>query len=80
MQVSGDETRTRKHEEAAARGQRIRDDLLQRLRTDGPQAAADLHPEMDREVSLSEVAFQLNRLAEEGRIAGEVGGVYAPTG
>ena len=61
---------------ARARGERIRAELLPKLRTNGPQSAADLHPQFPADVSLSEIAFQLDRLADEGQTVGEVGGVY----
>lgn len=61
---------------ARARGEGIRTDLLAKLRTRGPQTAADLHPQLDGDVSLSEVAFQLGRLAEERKTDGEIGGIY----
>lgn len=61
---------------AAARGQRIRAVLLAKLREDGPASAATLAKFMPPEVSLTEVAFQLGRLAEVGTVAGEPGGEY----
>lgn len=64
---------------ATARGEGIRAELKAKLRTGGPQSAADLHPEFRPDVSLSEVAFQLDRLADEGTTAGKVGGVYSLT-
>ena len=65
-----------KEDRARARGEIIRAELLAKLRTGGPQAAADLQPQLPRDVSLSEIAFQLDRLADEGQTVGEVGGVY----
>ena len=53
-----------------------RAELLAKLRTGGPQSAADLYPQTPSDVSMSEVAFQLARLADEGKASGEVGGVY----
>jgi hypothetical protein len=50
--------------------------IIERLREDGPQGAAELLPAVPSEVSLSEVAFQLERLAEERRASGEQGGAY----
>jgi DNA-binding Lrp family transcriptional regulator len=73
---SDDETRARERQEATARGESIRARLLERLRADGPQSASELHPQLDRDVSLSEVAFQLDRLTEERKIDGEAGGIY----
>lgn len=64
---------------ATARGESIRAELLAKLRTGGPQSAADLHPEFRPDVSLSEVAFQLDRLADEDTTVGEVGSVYRLT-
>lgn len=63
-------------ERATARGERIRAALLAKLTTGGPQTAAALADPTDGDVSLSEIAFQLNRLAEEGKAAGEHGGEY----
>ncbi len=61
---------------ARARGEGIRAELLERL-TAGAQNAADLLPQLSTpDVSLSEVAFQLDRLDDEGRAVGEVGGPY----
>lgn len=74
MASAGDQERARE------RGERIRAELTAALRTGGPQSAADLHPQMPAAVSLSEVAFQLARLADEGETVGEVGGVYRPVG
>lgn len=72
-----DAERAARAERARERGEGIRAQLLAKLKTGGPQTAADLLPldEM-RDVSLSEVAFQLDRLAEEGRAVGEPGGSY----
>jgi hypothetical protein len=61
---------------ATARGEGIRAALRAKLREDGPQSAADVHPHLPPDVSLSEVAFQLDRLADEGTAVGKVGGVY----
>lgn len=61
---------------ARARGECIRAELLTLL-GDGPAAAADLLPQIETpDVSLSEVAFQLGRLGEEGQTVGEQGSVY----
>lgn len=58
---------------ATARGERIRAELVTHL-GDGPAGAADLLPQIETpDVSISEVAFQLVRLAEEGRAVGEQG-------
>lgn len=61
---------------ATARGERLRAELLTRLRG-GPQTAVELLEQIEpADVTLSEVAFQLGRLAEEGRTVGEQGGPY----
>ncbi len=61
---------------ATARGEQLRAELLTRLRS-GPQPAAALLSQLEvSDVTLSEVAFQLDRLAEEGRTVGEQGGPY----
>jgi hypothetical protein len=61
---------------AKARGERLRAELLARLRT-GPQSAVGLLPQVETPaVSLPEVSFQLDRLAAEGRAVGERGGSY----
>lgn len=65
-----------KDDRARERGQTIRATLAAKLGESGPQSAADLHPQLPADVSLSEVAFQLDRLAEENEAAGKVGGVY----
>ena len=58
---------------AKARGERLRDELLTRLRS-GPQTAVALLPQLEvPDVTLSEVAFQLERLNEEGRTVGAQG-------
>lgn len=72
--MTGDSGQNR--ERATERGERLRARLLELLREGGPQHAAELIPQMDRDVFLSEVAFQLERLAEEGKATGEQGGVY----
>jgi hypothetical protein len=61
---------------ARERGERLRAELRAKLEAGGPQSAADLSPQVPPDVSLSEVAFQLGRLAEEGDATGTVGGVY----
>jgi hypothetical protein len=61
---------------ATARGEKIRAALIAALRGRGPASAADLHPLMPTEISLSEVAFQLDRLREEGLTEGGQGGPY----
>lgn len=76
---SEDAERGRKEQLAQARGESVRVELLAKLRTGGPQSAADLYPQVAGHVSLSEVAFQLERLADEKRAAGEPGGVYSLT-
>ena len=76
MFESEDAERGWKDQRATARGEGIRAELLAKLRTGGPQSAADLYPQTPSDVSMSEVAFQLARLADEGKASGEVGGVY----
>ncbi len=61
---------------ARERGERLRTELREKLEAGGPQSAADLSPQVPRDVSLSEVAFQLGRLAEEGDVTGTEGGVF----
>lgn len=69
--------RDRRAEQATLRGERLRSELVQRLKKDGPRSAVELLPQVDTpNVSLSEVAFQLDRLAGEGRTVGEQGGPY----
>lgn len=63
-------------ERATARGERIRAVLLAKLHEDGPATATALARFMPPEISLSEVAFQLDRLAEEGKAVGEQGSEY----
>lgn len=65
-----------KDDRARARGEGIRADLLAKLEG-GPQSAADLHPQFRSDVSLSEIAFQLDRLDEERKASGKVGGRYS---
>lgn len=61
---------------AKARGEGIRDELLAALRG-GPATAADLLPQIKTaDASLSEVGFQLGRLAEEGRVVGQQDSLY----
>lgn len=62
--------------QARARGTRIREDLLAILKRGGPQPATMLYAQIDGDASLSEVSFQLERLAEEGAAAGEPDGPY----
>jgi hypothetical protein len=61
---------------ATKRGEDIRAALRAKLREDGPKSAADLHSHLRPDVSLSEVAFQLDRLADEGTAVGKVGSAY----
>jgi hypothetical protein len=63
-------------ERARERGECIRAELTAMLRTGGAQSAADLRPHFPADVSLSEISFQLDRLADEGETVGEVGGAY----
>jgi hypothetical protein len=66
-----------RQEEAAERGKAIRSELTETLAKDGPQTASALLPQIETPgISLPEVAFQLQRLAEEGKADGEVGGAY----
>lgn len=66
-----------RHEVAAARGSTIRSELTEKLAKDGPQTAEALLPQIETPaISLAEVAFQLQRLAEEGEVDGEAGGAY----
>jgi hypothetical protein len=67
----------RREEKATERGERIRAELTERLTTGGEQTGAALLPQVEAaSVSLSEIAFQLQRLAEEGKVVGAIGGVY----
>jgi hypothetical protein len=61
---------------ARERGERVRDELTAALRAGGPQSAADLSPKVPRDVSLSEVTFQLGRLVQEGVVVDAGGGRY----
>lgn len=64
---------------AQARGQEIRAELVALL-SDGSAGAAELLPLIQTpDVSLSEVAFQLDRLTEEGETVGKQGGSYQLT-
>jgi hypothetical protein len=60
---------------ARERSERVRSELTAKLRTGGPQSAADPHSQMPGDIALSQVAFQLYRLANEGETVGE-GGVF----
>jgi len=61
---------------AKARGEGLRAELLAALEA-GPASAVELLPRLKRsDLTLSEVGFQLERLSEEGRASGEVGGSY----
>jgi len=61
---------------AKQRGEGIRAELLTLLDV-GPQTPADLLPQLEMQaVSLSEVTFQLERLAEEGQTARNSDGRY----
>lgn len=73
--LSDDETNKRAAE-ARARGVRIRAELVAILKESGPQAATMLYAQIEGDVSLPEVAFQLERLAEEGQASGEPDGLY----
>jgi hypothetical protein len=62
---------------AQARGEALRDELLARLEASGPQDATELLPQVEiPNVSLSEIAFQLDRLVAEGQAVGEEGKPY----
>ncbi len=68
-----------KYRLARVRGEELRAELVARLSA-GPQTADDLLAAIDREdVSLSEVAFQLERLRSEGRATGAAGEPYELT-
>lgn len=73
---SEDAERGTKERRATARGESVRAELLEKLRAGGPQSAADLHPQVARHVSLSEVAFQLDRLTDERKTDGKAGDNY----
>jgi len=61
---------------ATARGEQLRTELVERLRRQ-PQTAEELLPQLKTPgLSLSEVVFQLGRLEEEHRAAGDRVGVY----
>lgn len=67
----------RKAQLAAARGIGLRTEIVSLLQSGGPQTAADLLPRLTTEhVSLSEVAFQLDRLTEERKTDGKAGDAY----
>jgi len=65
-----------REQQARLRGERIRAELMARLRPEEGQTAADLLAYMPPGVSLAEVTFQLERLAEEGEAVSENGGSY----
>jgi hypothetical protein len=66
----------RKDREAMARGERLRAEIVGLL-ADGSRDAPGLLPRVELDgVSLSEVAFQLERLDEEARVIGVKGGPY----
>jgi len=71
----GNDEANRRAAEARTRGERIRAKLIAKL-IDGPQAATDLHPQIDGDASLAEIVFQLERLTEEGQAIGEPGEGY----
>lgn len=64
-------------QQAQARGEGLRAEIKTRLRSEGARCAADLLPHMPKDVSLAEVAFQLERLTEEGETVGEADGPYS---
>ena len=67
--IAGEAGKRSKQHEAAERGRKIRAELRTRLET-GPGSATDLLPFLPADVSLSEVEFQLDRLAEKGEATG----------
>lgn len=77
-----DETKARSRQETATtRGKQIRSQLVEALKADGPQTAVALLPRIQMpDISLSEVAFQLQRLCEEGKASGAVGDTYSAPG
>jgi hypothetical protein len=64
-------------QQAQARGEGLRAQIKTRLGNEGARSAVDLLPHMPKDVSLAEVAFQLERLAEEGEAVGEAGDPYS---
>ncbi|HUC00326.1 MAG TPA: hypothetical protein VMS11_10910 [Solirubrobacterales bacterium] len=74
-----DEPRAHNRQEAATtRGEQIRSQLIEMLTVDGPQTAGTLLPRVETPgISLSEIAFQLQRLCEEGKAIGAVGDTYS---
>lgn len=64
-------------QQAQARGKGLRAEIKARLGSEGARSAADLLPQMPKDVSLAEVAFQLERLTDEGQVVGEAGGPYS---
>ena len=66
-----------REDQARARGESIRAELLTQLKAGGSQEAAGLLPQIETPaVSVSEVAFQLDRLADEGEVVGRQGECY----
>ncbi|MDX6623878.1 MAG: hypothetical protein QOE75_1810 [Solirubrobacterales bacterium] len=74
MHKSDEEMQARRRE-ARERGENLRAGLIAMLR-EGPKTAAELIPREPGDVSPSEVAFQLERLAEDGRVVGAEDGPY----
>lgn len=66
-----------REQQAQARGEGLRAEIRTRLGTEGARSAAELLLQMPNDVSLAEVAFQLERLVEEGEVVGEAGGPYS---
>lgn len=66
---------SRRAREATRRGEDLRAELLTLLDGDEAQTAEELHPQLEgaRGVSVSEVVFQLDRLADERRAVAEEG-------
>lgn len=72
----GDDEMNQRAAQARARGARIRADLIAKLQAGGPQPATMLYAQIDCDASLAEIAFQLERLVEEGQAVGEPDGAY----
>lgn len=70
-----DEQMQAKRREARERGENLRAELIAMLR-EGPKTATELIPRKPEDVSASEIAFQLERLAEDGRVVGADNGPY----
>jgi hypothetical protein len=64
-----------KRRDARERGENLRAELIAMLR-EGPKTVTELIPRKPEGVSTSEIAFQLERLAEDGRVVGGEDGPY----